>query len=131
MPFSWGPRRGSTPVRVRGPLFAVGQRVSVTCSGGHLARVALIDDADGGALGSLADGTEVEILAWRPSGFRGTRYRVRATSNGLEGWLAVDNLRGPEFVVSAAWVGSGPSTTASASLRAEKPVDTGRRLGQR
>ena len=131
MPFPWGPRRGSTPVRVRGPLFAVGQRVSVTCSGGHLARVALIDDADGGALGSLADDTEVEILAWRPSGFRGTRYRARATSDGLEGWLAVASLRGPEFVVSAAWVGSGPSTTASASLRAEKPVDTGRRLGQR
>src|SRR5262249_58845287 len=44
----------------------------------------------------LADGTEVEILAWRPRGFHGTRYRVRATRDGLEGWLAVDNLRSEE-----------------------------------
>jgi hypothetical protein len=131
MPFPWGPRRGSTPVRVRPPLFAVGQRVSVTCPGGHPARVAFTDDADGRVLGSLADGTEVEILAWRPNGFRSARYRVRATSNCLEGWLAVASLRGPEFVVPPAWIGSGPPTTASTSLRAEKPVDTGRRFGQR
>jgi hypothetical protein len=50
MPFPCGPRRGCTPVRVRSPLFAVGQRASVTCSGGHPARVALTDDAGGRAL---------------------------------------------------------------------------------
>jgi len=93
--------------------------------------VASTDDADGRALGSLADGTEVEILAWRPSGFQGARYRVRATSQCLEGWLEVASLRGSELVVSAAWIGSGFPTTVSTSLRAEKPVDTGRRFGQR
>ena len=89
MPFSWGPRRGPAPIRARGPVFAVGQRVSVTCSGGQPTRVALTDDAGAKALGNLVDGTEVEILAWRPNGFRGARYRVRATSGGVEGWLAV------------------------------------------
>jgi hypothetical protein len=112
-------------------VFAVGQRVSVTCSGDQPARVALTDDAGDKALGNLAHGTEVEIVAWRPSGFRGARYRVRATPGGLEGWLAVASLRGREHAVSAPSIESGPSPTASASRRAAKPVDAGRRFGQR
>jgi len=40
----------------------------------------------------LADGIEVEVLAWRPRGARDTRYRVRA-ADGADGWLPADNLR--------------------------------------
>lgn len=131
MPFNWGPRRGPTPVRTRGPVFAVGQRVSVTCAGGQPTRVALTDDAGGKALGNLVDGTEVEILAWRPNGFRGARYRVRATSGGVEGWLAVTSLRGPGSVAPTAGIGFDSLGDTIPVAASGTPVDTGRRFGQR
>src|SRR5262249_3720374 len=93
--------RAAPPVRTRESVFAVGRRVYVACVGERLAHVALTDDAGADARTVLADGTEVEILAWRPRGSRGTRYRVRATRDGREGWLAVDNLRGTPSGVSA------------------------------
>jgi hypothetical protein len=131
MPFSWGPRRGPAPIRARGPVFAVGQRVSVTSSGGQLTRVALTDDAGGKALGNLVDGTEVEILAWRPNGFRGARYCVRATSGGVEGWLAVASLRGPGKAAPAARIGFDSLGDTIPVAASATPVDTGRRFGQR
>jgi hypothetical protein len=67
------------------PVFAVGRRVYVACAGGRLAHVALTNDAGADALTRLADGTAVEIRAWRPRGSDGTRSRVRSTRNGLEG----------------------------------------------
>jgi len=85
--------RAAPPVRTRASVFAVGRRVFVACVGERLAHVVLTDDACADARTRLADGTEVEILAWRPRGAHGTRYRVRATRDGREGWLAVDNLR--------------------------------------
>src|SRR5262245_54394192 len=85
--------RAAPPERTRASVFGVGRRVYVACAGDRLAHVALTDDAGADAQTRLADGTEVEILAWRPRGSHGTRYCVRATRDGLEGWLAVDNLR--------------------------------------
>jgi hypothetical protein len=41
----------------------------------------------------LSDGVEVEVVAWRPRVAGDARYRVRASSNGVDGWLAGDNLR--------------------------------------
>ena len=41
----------------------------------------------------LQDGAEVEVLAWRPRGSAGTRYRVRNQANGADGWLGADDLR--------------------------------------
>jgi hypothetical protein len=131
MPFSWGPRRGPAPVRARGPVFAVGQRVSVTCSGGQPTRVALTNDAGSKALGNLVDGTEVEIIAWRPNGFRGARYCVRATSGGVEGWLAVASLRGPGSTAAAARIGLDSVGDAIPAAARKTPVETGRRFGQR
>jgi hypothetical protein len=118
MRFAQGPLRGSPPVRVRVPVFAVGRRVYVTCSGGHAAHVALTDDAGANALASLTDGTEVEILGWRPRGFGGTRYRVRTTRNGVEGWLAVGDLRSTQSAVSSAPTGPTAPATGSAPLQA-------------
>src|SRR5262249_53079287 len=86
--------RAAPPVRTQASVFAVGRRVYVSCAGAGLARVAWTNDPGAEAQTRLADGTEVEILAWRPRGSHGTRYRVRATRDGREGWLAVDNLRG-------------------------------------
>jgi hypothetical protein len=102
MGFPQGSFRKPSPVRIRTAVFAVGRRVRVACSDSRPPRVALTDDAGANPQESLADGTEVEILAWRPRGSAGTRYLVRSTRNGLEGWLAVGNLRSAQSAVSSA-----------------------------
>jgi hypothetical protein len=116
-------------VRTQASVFAVGRRVYVSCAGDHLAPVALTDDGGADARTGLADGTEVEILAWRPGKSRGTRYRVRATRDGLEGWLAVDNLRSTPSATAP--TAPAPTATGPAPLRATASGDTGRRFGQR
>jgi len=76
------------------PVMAVGQRVFVNCPGIVSATVLLGDES--GKVESttrVVDGTEVEVLAWRPRGASGTRYRVRVSSDGADGWLAAENLR--------------------------------------
>jgi hypothetical protein len=130
MRFAQGPFRGSSPLRVRVPVFAVGRRVYVTCSG-RAAHVALTDDVGANALASLTDGSEVEILAWRPRGFGGTRYRVRTTRNGLEGWLAVGDLRSAQSAVSSASTEPPVAASGSAPLRARVFEAPRRRFGQR
>lgn len=80
------------PSRSTGPVLSVGRRVFVNCSGGSNRRVTLTDDIGQTALGTLTDGIEVEVIAWKPRG-GGTRYRVKHHKDGLEGWLSVDELR--------------------------------------
>ena len=94
--------RAAPLVRVRRPasVFAVGRRVYVACAGDGPAHVTLMDDV-GAARTRLTDSTEVEILAWRPRKFDGTRYRVRVTREGFEGWLAGDNSRSTPVASSA------------------------------
>jgi hypothetical protein len=82
-------RRSSTDTVVH----AVGQRVHVNRLGGGVARVELMNSEGSAVIGSLADGIEVMIVAWKPRGSSGTRYCVRCTGDGLEGWLAAANLR--------------------------------------
>jgi hypothetical protein len=108
--------RARAPVAMRAPVFAVGRRMYVACPEEHPARVALTDDAGANALTSLADGTEVEILAWRPRGFAGTRYRVRSTRNGREGWLAAGSLRNARSAIPSPPGGPTPATTSSGAL---------------
>lgn len=94
MGFPQGPLRAPARARVRVAVFAVGHRAYVACAGDRSARVTLTDHADTTPLASLGDGSEVAILAWRPGWGGNTRYHVRATDSGLEGWLPVGNLRG-------------------------------------
>jgi hypothetical protein len=56
-------------------------------------RVTLTDGNGSTALAALADGTEVEIVAWQPRGAGGTRYRIKATTDGVQGWLGAADLR--------------------------------------
>jgi len=86
----------SVPVRprTRAVVFAIGRRVFVTCAAPPVTRVTLTDETGQGTRGSLRDGVEVEIVAWRPHGPQGTRYLVRAASKGVEGWLAAAEVRG-------------------------------------
>lgn len=60
----------------------------------------------------------------------GTRSRVRSTRNGLEGWLAVDNLRSTPSAVSAP-IEPPRAATRSAPVRAMESGDSGHRFGQR
>jgi hypothetical protein len=80
----------------------------------------LMDETGKTPLASLDDGVEVSILGWRPGWSGNTRYRVRATLSGLEGWLPEASLRGTEVVVPVA-----PPTPAVA-----EPAGSGRRFGE-
>ena len=134
MPFSQSFRRPSpSPARARGPVLAVGRRVYVARSEDGPARVPLTDYAGANALATLADGNEVEILAWRPGG-HGTRYRVRSTPDGLEGWLGVGNLRSARSAVSPTPTApTAPAAPAAGSAlpRVKQSEASGRRFGQR
>jgi len=130
MAFPRGPLRARAPVRIRVSVFAVGRRVYVACAGDRTARVTLTD-TDKRPLATLSDGTEVAILAWRPGWGGTTRYRVRATDSGLEGWLPVGNLRGTEAATSSAPTAPPPPAVPPAPLRGEEFGESGRRFGQR
>jgi hypothetical protein len=120
---SFVPPRSATPsprsARNALPVLSVGRRVFVH-SRTESRRVSLTDEAGNAASLSLADGVEVEIVAWRPRGSAGTRYRVVATANGAEGWVGADELRPTETAVTP----PPPSAVATA-------VDTKARFGQR
>jgi hypothetical protein len=86
----------SAPARRRSPavVFAVGRRVFIASTTAPLSSVPLTDDSGVTVCGSLRDGAEVEIVAWRPLGSQGTRYLVRSSSKGIEGWLGAADIRG-------------------------------------
>jgi hypothetical protein len=127
MPFV--PPRSSNPrpLRGQGAILSVGRRVFVNCPAERSRRIPLTDEAGETAAESLADGTEVEILAWRPRGAGGPRYRVHSTTDGLEGWLGAGALRTtprPAPPPSPA-PGAAPPTTPT------PPVGASRKFGQR
>lgn len=106
------------------PVLAVGQRVFVNCPGNRPVSIALGDES-GKVLSTnyLADGAEVEVVAWRPRVAGEARYRVRALSNGADGWLAGESLR--RVLVPL------PAPEAPAPQAPVGDVDDGRRFGQR
>ena len=109
--------RARLPVRTRAPIFAVGRRVYVASSGDRATRLTLTDDAGSDAPTSLADGTEVEILAWRPRRGGDTRYRVVATSGGIEGWLGAASLKPREPVLVPKIATAAPSARLALPTR--------------
>src|SRR5262249_59442957 len=69
-----------------GVVLSVGARALVTPLAG-MSAVTLTDD-NGMATGqALAPGVEVEVIAWRPGGRNGNRYRGRSGVDGAEGWI--------------------------------------------
>src|SRR5881296_1069390 len=117
--FGRGAFRAPAPVRIRVSVFAVGRRVFVAGAGDRLARATLTDEAGKMPLESLGDGTEVAILAWRPGLAGATRYRVRATDSGFEGWLPVGNLRSTEAATALP-----PPAVGAAPLRVGEPAES-------
>ena len=118
------PRPSPQPRRARAVL-SVGRRLFINCPGVPRS-VALTDDA-GRSISALADGAEVEIVAWRPRGGSGTRYRVRSTRDRCEGWLAAEELR-PALTPA-------PPAASDSVPRGEAPIatreDVPRKFGQR
>ena len=114
--------RSTPPVqKPRVSAISVGRRVYVNCRG----RVALTEDDGRVSETSLADGVEVEIVAWRPGG-AGTRYRVRAREDGHEGWLAADALRPTAMAIA-----NEPAMAKPTPAPARVARDTHRKFGQR
>ena len=109
-------RRSSTDAVVH----AVGQRVYVNRSGGAVAHVDLMNEEGTAPIARLADGAEVMIVAWKPRGATGTRYCVRCTADGVEGWLQAGNLRRAR----TATVTAAPAAPPAKPARAPSPVDT-------
>ena len=128
MAFVRAPFRPPAPPRVRVAVFAVGRRVYIH-GAARSASVTLSDTADG-PLVSLSDGTEVTILAWRPNWAGTTRYCVRVTDSGLEGWLPVGDLRGSKTAISSS-PAEPPRPVARAAVRGESSGSSPRRFGQR
>jgi hypothetical protein len=91
MKFTRSPLRASSSARPR--VFAVGGRAYIACPTGSSSGVTLTDESGNVPVANLVDGSEVTILAWRPGRASETRYRVRATATGTDGWLPVGNLR--------------------------------------
>ncbi len=128
MAFPRAPLRTPVPPRVRVAVFAVGQRVYVAGAGDRSTRVTLTDGAER-PLASLGDGAEVTILAWLPGWARTTRYCVRVTDSGLEGWLPVGDLRGTRNALSSP-SSVPPPPVARPALGAPQSGSSGRRFGQ-
>src|SRR6185295_15594006 len=85
--------RGVVRPRATQMVLAVGQRAFVHHPGDTPYPVAMTDDHGLPGAAAVCDGDEVEILAWRPRGSTGTRYRVRRHTDGAHGWLAATELR--------------------------------------
>jgi hypothetical protein len=85
------------PARTRGAgaVLAVGRRVLVSCPSGVSGRATLTDAKGTTPLAPLPHGAEVEILGWQPRGAGGTRYSIRSSESGVEGWVAGESLRAP------------------------------------
>ena len=122
----------SRPANKTGPVFAVGRRMFVNSPASPKGQIVLTDYAGETPLRSLADGTEVEILAWRPLGLGGARYQVHSLRDCREGWLATENLRVVRRLAKgAAPVGVLPRQAAvarpqGAGRKARKPSRTSR-----
>jgi hypothetical protein len=104
------------------PVLAVGQRVFVNTLGERSGSVAL-GDVSGKILSAmhLVDGTEVQVVAWRPNGRSNTRYRVHSLQ-GADGWLAAENLR-------SALTAIAPDEPPTAPTPRDGSNSNGRRFG--
>jgi hypothetical protein len=125
MAFDRGTLRVPPPPRTRSAVFAIGRHVWVACAPDGASAATLMDDTGRVTVAALRDGTEVSIVAWRPGWAGGTRYKVRATATGTEGWLGVANLRGTE-VAPPAVAAKDPAPATAPAAR-----DRGHRFGQR
>ena len=130
MPFYRAPLRVPARPRVRVDVFAVGRRVYIAGAAGRFAHATLTDDGER-PLASLPDGAEVTVVAWRPGWAGTTRYCVRVTDSGLEGWLPVGDLRSTKAAIPSPSAAPPPAAAHPIATRAAGFETSGRRFGQR
>jgi hypothetical protein len=123
MGFARSSFRAPRPAGSKAAVFAVGRRVYVASTNDRSVSVTLTDDGGKTPVANLGDGTEVAILAWRPGWSGNTRYCVRTTSSGVEGWLPVGNLRGTVVALAPGAAALPPPTARPA--RKAVPVASG------
>jgi hypothetical protein len=83
----------------RGPSFSVGRKAIVAHERARMLgvhAVVLTDESGTTTLQALADGQEVEMLAWRLAWRQGPQmlYRVSCLGDGAVGWVRAELLRG-------------------------------------
>jgi hypothetical protein len=99
MQFSHSHLRAAKPAPTRpkkAPVFCVGWHAFVNWPqpAGTTPRPVPMTDAAGMPIANdLADGQEVEIVAWRPRAREGVAYHIRRRTDGSEWWIAVAYLR--------------------------------------
>ena len=128
------PPRNPAPARSRDthPVLSVGRRVFLNCPKGDHRRVTLMDDAGQNTRHSLADGVEVEILAWRPRAPGGARYRVLVMGGDrVEGWLGAADLRPAPVPTAAVPAQPTAASREDAAPRRKPSEEAGRKFGQR
>jgi hypothetical protein len=84
------------PRSTKAPVFGVGWHAFVNwpqLAGQMPSPVPMTDGAGRPMTNDLADGQEVEIVAWRPRSRVGVAYQVRRCSDGTEWWISVEHLR--------------------------------------
>src|SRR3989454_6908448 len=118
------------PTRTRGggSVLAVGRRVLVSCPSGATGRATLTDAKGTTPLATLPHGAEVEILGWQPRGAGGTRYSIRSSEAGREGWVRGESLRAPAPPPPSETRGVGE---ALRTPKASSPAGAPRRSGER
>ena len=119
-------RASSRPGLAVHPVFAVGRRMFVNSPTSPKGRIVLTDYAGEAPLLSVADGAEVEILAWRPRGPGGARYQVHSIRDCREGWLATENLRAVRRVAT----GAAPVAVSPRQAAVGRPKGAGRKAGK-
>src|SRR2546422_1312954 len=87
--------RPTPRARGGGSVLAVGRRVLVRCPSGATGRATLTDVKGATPLATLPHGAEVEILGWQPRHSGGTRYWIRSSERGVEGWVGGESLSAP------------------------------------
>ena len=119
-----------TPTRTRGggAVLAVGRRVLVSCPSGTTGHATLTDAKGTTPLATLPHGAEVEILGWQPRGAGGTRYSIRSSESGVEGWVGGESLRAP---VPPPPPATATLAEASRPAKATSPAAAPRRSGER
>ncbi len=83
----------SRRLRSQLPVLAVGARAVIVCPNTPRRLVTLTDANGTSFVGTVAEGAEVEIIAWQTGGRVGRRYQVRSSDRTVEGWLSAAYLR--------------------------------------
>jgi len=108
-------------------VLPVGRRMFVNAANDPSHGLVLTDDVGRTGTQRLADGAEVEILAWRPRGGSATRYRVHSISADAEGWVGAEDLRPARQPVPVA----ASKPTPVSTVRRAEPDESARKFGQR